>query len=189
MSWIVIVLVLLAAFGPILWLLPSRSDRRLAAMRARARMHGIHVEITQLPDVEADATARVTASGKRLDPKVSCAAYRLSMRQEARAAPQWKLLRNRAVTDGPIDGWQWDSPRVDDAAYWHDVVAVVRQLPADALACAADARETSCWWRERAEQNDAESSVDRLAALLDKLAEIQKLAHERAAAEADDAEG
>ena len=189
MSWIVIALVLLAAFGPILWLLPSRSDRRLAAMRARARTHGIHVEITQLPDLEADATARVTAGGKRLEPQVACAAYRLGLHREARAAPQWKLLRNRAATDGPLDGWQWDSPRVDDAAYWQDVLAVVRQLPADALACAANARETSCWWHERAAQDDAESSVDRLAALLDKLAEIQMLAHERATAEAADDEG
>jgi len=189
LSSIVIVLVLLAAFGPILWLLPSRSDRRLAAMRTRARAHGIHVEITLLPDLEADATARVTAGGKRLDPKVQCAAYRLGLRRQARAAPQWRLLRNRAAADGPIDGWQWDSPRVDDAAYWQEVIAVVRQLPADALACAADARETSCWWRERAAQDDAESSVDRLAALLDKLAEIQMLAHDRATAETAGDEG
>jgi hypothetical protein len=179
------VLVLLAAFGPILWMLPSPSDRRLAAMRARARSQGIHVEIAQLPDLEADPAARVTAGGRRLEPKVQCAAYRMPLRREARAAPQWRLLRNHAATDGPIDGWQWDSPRIDDAAYWQDVIAVVRELPPDALACAADARETSCWWRERVAQNEAESGVDRLAALLDKLAQIQMLAHERATAEPD----
>jgi hypothetical protein len=184
----VIVLVLLAAFGPIFWMLPSRTDRRLAKMRARARMHGVHVEIAQLPDVDADTSARVTAGGKRLSPMVTCAAYRLPLRREARAAPQWKLLRNRAVSDGPLDGWQWDSPRVADGAYWQDVAAVVRQLPADALACGADAREASCWWRERIEAQHAESSVDELVALLNKLAEIQMLAHERATAEAEDDE-
>jgi len=184
LSWIVIALVLLAAFGPILWLLPSRTDRRLAAMRARARTRGIHVEITHMPDVDADPTARVTAGGKRLEPTISCAAYHLGMHREARAAPQWKLMRRRGATD-PLDGWQWDSPRVDDAAYWQEVAAVVRELPADALACAADARETICWWRERVAAEHAESSVDRLADLLNKLAEIQKLAHERATAEAE----
>ena len=189
MTWLVIVLVLLAAFGPIFWMLPSRTDRRLAKMRARARALGVHVEITQLPDVDADPSARVTAGGKRLQPMVACAAYRLPLRSEARAAPQWKLLRNRTVTDGPIDGWQWDSGRVADAAYWQEVVAVVRQLPADALACAADARETSCWWRERVDAQRAESSVDELVALLNKLAEIQMLAHERATAAAADDEG
>jgi hypothetical protein len=188
LTWIVIVLVLLAAFGPIFWMLPSRTDRRLAAMRARARTHGVHVEITQLPDIDADASARVTAGGKRLQPTVTCAAYRLPLRREARAAPQWKLLRNRAVSDGPIDGWQWDSPRVADAAYWQNVAAVLRELPADALACAADARETSCWWRERADAEHAESSVDQLVVSLNKLAEIQMLAHERATADAEDDE-
>jgi hypothetical protein len=56
------------------------------------------------------------------------------------------------------------------------------QLPSDALACATDASEVSCWWRERATAEDAEASVDRFHDLLQNLAEIQLLADAAATA-------
>jgi hypothetical protein len=51
-------------------------------------------------------------------------------------------------------------------------------LPADALACNAQATEVSCWrWRER-RLEDAEKAVDSLHAVLAKLAEVQRVADE-----------
>ncbi len=184
MTWLIIVVALFAAFGPLLWMMPSRADRRLAKMRSRARTHGIHVEITQLDDLAAEPQARVTAGGVKLDPKVMCAAYRLGMRRLARAAPQWKILRKSAANDGPIDGWIWATRPAGDAVYWQEVSGVLRGLPPDALACATDASEVTCWWRERTTAEDAEASVDRLHAVLQNLAEIQLLADSAATAAA-----
>jgi hypothetical protein len=180
LTWLIIGVVLFAAFGPIFWMLPSRSDRRLAKMRARARSHGIQVEMTQLDDLVADASARVSAGGVRREPKVSCAAYRLGLRRLARAAPQWKMLYKPDAVEGPMRGWLWDgasgSTPATDADYWRRVADVVAQLPSDALAVAAGPSEVSCWWRERASAEDAVTSVDRLHDTLQKLAEIQMVA-------------
>ena len=178
MIWLIIGVILLAAFGPIFWMVPSRSDRRLAKMRARARALGIQVEMTQLDDLVAEPEARVSAGGVRRDPKVSCAAYRLGLRRLARAAPHWQILRMPDSVDGPIRGWQWDAvpsegSRLGDADYWMRVADLAAKLPVDALALAADLSEVSCWWRERTGTEDVATCVDRLHETLQKLAEIQ----------------
>jgi len=179
LNWLIIALILLAAFGPILWLVPSRTDRRLAKMRARARVHGIQVEVTQLADLYAPPTARVTAGGRRLEPTVQCAVYRLGLSQPAKAAPRWKILRGPNSSSGPVAGWQLESAADGDAEYWQRVADVVRELPADALACAADASEVACWWRERASGENAVASVDALHGSLTELSEIQRAADAR----------
>jgi hypothetical protein len=176
LTWLIIGTALLAAFGPVFWMLPSRSDRRLAKMRARARSHGIQVEITQLDDLAAEPAARVSAGGVKREPKVLCAAYRLGLRRLARAAPQWKILRKPVADDGPIAGWTWATRPAGDAAYWQRVGDVLQKLPPDTLACETRTSEVACWWRERTTAEDAEASVDRLNELLQNLAEIQLLA-------------
>ena len=45
MTWLLIILVLVVAFGPVLWLVPSKRDKRLAALRSRARSAGLIVEM------------------------------------------------------------------------------------------------------------------------------------------------
>ena len=182
LTWLIIAVALFAAFGPLFWMMPSRSDRRLAKMRTRARSHGIHVEITQLDDLAAEPHARVNSAGVKLEPKVMCAAYRLGMQRLAKAAPRWQILRKAGANDGPIDGWTWASRPAGDSTYWQRVGEVLRELPSDALACATDASEVACWWRERATAQDAEASVDRLHDVLQNLAEIQLLADAAATA-------
>jgi len=187
LSWLIIALIFLAAFGPLFWLLPSRTDRRLAKMRSRARTLGLRVEVTQLPDVAAAASARVTAGGRRLEPMVSCAAYHLALPRVAPAAPQWRLLRSRAESSGPIAGWQWDSNPAGAASYWEQAAMIVAALPADALACGAQASEVACWWRENVVAENAEKSVESLHDALAKLAELQRVT-DAAASISDDGE-
>ncbi len=110
LTWVIIVVALVAAFGPLLWMMPSRSDRRLSKMRTRARSHGIQVEITQTRRTSPhEPHERVNAAGVKLEPKVMCAAYRLGMRRLARAAPQWKILRKAAANSCE----RWTDRRLD----------------------------------------------------------------------------
>ena len=175
MNWLVITLILLAAFGPVFWILPSKRDRRLAKMRSRARALGMQVEMTQLPDLAAEPSARVTAGGRHREPLVACAVYRLALPRPVRTAPHWRILRNVANSSGPIAGWQWDSPPVGADGYWQEVETVVGALPADALGCAAETTEVACWWRERGVAEGSESSVDILHGAMVKLAEVQRV--------------
>ena len=187
MNWLIMLVILVAAFGPVLWMLPSQTDRRLTKMRGRARVLGVQVEMSELRDLNAPAAARVTAGAQRREPVVQCVVYHLAARQTMPAAPHWRILRSVAHTGAPIDGWQWDGEPAGDAPYWREVTAVVRELPGDALACAARASEVACWWRERATAEGAVAAVDSLHETLAKLEEIQRAAD--AKVRADDVAG
>jgi hypothetical protein len=181
---LIIGLILLAAFGPVLWILPSRTDRRLSAMRSRARSHGLQVEVTQLPDLDPRPEARVTAGARRLDPVLQCCVYRLGLAPDVRAAPQW-MIRRDAESRAPLPGWRFVSPASADDDYWRQVTEVVATLPPDALGCEALASEVACWWKERSTPQDAAAAVDALHASLAKLGAIQRAANERAMASLD----
>lgn len=178
LSWLVIGLVLLVAFGPVLWLVPSRRDRTLTRMRARARTHGLHVDVVQLDDPDPPLEARVTAGGKARRPTIDGATYRLSLPRKASLAPAWSLSRASREAGPPgVAGWQWASAPAGDEAYWERLAGTIAALPADAFSCASGADEVSVTWRERAPGDAAESAVDALAKCLQALAEHQRLSH------------
>lgn len=178
MSWLIIGLVLLAAFGPVLWLVPSHRDRTLTRMRARARTHGLHVDVVHLEDPDPPLEARVTAGGKTRKPTIEGATYRLTLVRKASLAPAWSLARaSREAGPAGVAGWQWASAPAGDDPYWQRVAGTIAALPADAFACASGADEVSVTWRERTAGDAAESAVDALAKCLRELAECQRLSH------------
>ncbi len=148
-------------------------------MRARARVHGMQVEMTQLDDLAAEPAARVSAGGVPREPKIACAEYQLGLRRILHAAPHWKILRKPTAVpgtgEGPIAGWVWESEPAGSADYWLRVAELARQLPADARALMAQRSIVACCWRERVPAEDAVTSVDRLFETLQKLTEIQYL--------------
>ena len=181
MKWIIIVVVLLAAFGPVLWLVPSKKDRRLARMRQRARGHGLRVDIATLRDLDAPATARVSAGGVKKDPKVECAVYWANPPRQFVYAPTWRILRapsGSPPSDGPLPGWEWDAQaaeRVTDPSYWQRISEeVIDRLPADILAVEASSREVGLYWQERVSAQEADASVDGVAAILDAFVDEQR---------------
>jgi hypothetical protein len=175
MQWFVIALVLLAAFGPVLWLLPSAKDRRLTRLRGRARSLGLEVEISRLPDLAAAPAERVTAGGRRREPMLLAACYRLPARRKLNRAPQWRVLKGDDA--GPIPGWQWDGAPAGSQTYWGELAGQLARLPSDALACAADAHSVACWWREQTPQGP-DAVLDSVYAILTEMLEIQRVEDE-----------
>ena len=53
MAWTIVAIVLLAAVGPLLWLLPSRRQRQQAEWRTAARRHGLAVELAAVENPDA----------------------------------------------------------------------------------------------------------------------------------------
>jgi hypothetical protein len=192
MQWIVIALVLLAAFGPVLWLLPSARDRRLTKLRGRARSLGLEVEISRLPDLAAPPAERVTAGGRRREPMLPVACYRLPSRRKLNRAPQWRALRGDGM--GPVTGWQWDRAPAGSQTYWEKMAPQLTRLPSDALGCAADAHSVACWWREQTPQGP-DAALDSVFAVLVEMLEIHRVedemirAAEAARAAAGDGDG
>ncbi len=139
MTWLLIAVVLLVAFGPVLWLIPSKKDKRLAAMRERGRQEGLVVEMRRIPKATPDPTDRVTAGGKVLDPVVECASYRLMLPRRLRHLPGWRVLRHAESDGDPFPGWSYDQrPKGDARAYLSRMLEALRPqvtaLPADVAA-------------------------------------------------------
>lgn len=174
MTWVIVVVLLLVAFGPVLWLLPSATDKRLARMRARARALGLLVEMTSVKKRDAQPSERVSASGKLKIATVPCAAYRQSFVRPIKHLPAWKLDRSDESSTGPIAGWVWDVPPVgmEDQSFFGDLQTIVQRLPADALALEVTRLDVACYWLESATADSAETAVDSLHSMLSGCAEV-----------------
>lgn len=154
MSWIVIAVVLLAAFGPVFWILPSRRDRRLAALRAQAREEGLVVDLRKLPKRNAAAYERVSSAGEVRNPVVEVAAYAQGMARKLQNLPAWRLQRGEDEGEhgnAPREGWIYlDRPtgQAHVAAMLELADPLLAALPADVLAVEVAPRNLLIYWRE-----------------------------------------
>lgn len=177
--WIIIGLILFAAFGPILWLVPSKRDRMLAKLRELARRTGLVVEVTVVPKLGASADERVSAGGKPRDPTLTVAAYRLPMRERTELAPSFSFLRHADDRPTALDGWV-EHPNVktrrkpaDAESYWQEVQRAVEGLGDDFVGVEANATNTCLYWREHLRGRSVEQIIEDIAKRLRRLAELQ----------------
>ena len=110
MTWLIIVLILLAAFGPVLWLVPSKKDRHLSALRDQARREGLVVELRRLPKLQPSAQERVSAGGRIKEPVQESAAYIRNLRRRLAALPTWRVHRGTGDLEAR-PGWIFDFER------------------------------------------------------------------------------
>ncbi len=178
MKWWLISLLLLGAFGPIFWLVPSRRDRRLAAMREQARVRGISVELTRLPDLNPKSEDRVSAAGLELEPTLSCVAYRLPYGRTLSLAPVWQLQRDSRVSEGLLPGWRLTGERPGSESYQAAIAALVPHLPEDCLALECDTHRVSFYWTEAVSKDLALAAVEKVANILEKIKQIQIVSEE-----------
>ena len=191
MTWIIITLILLAAFGPVLWLVPSKRDRQLSGLRDQARREGLVVELRKVPKLNPTADERVSAGGRVKEPVIDCTAYIHTLRRRLSYLPGWRLLRGQ---DGhqppgqhyraPRPGWAFDPELKPDLAAGRDAFDAslaglenfFEGMPGDVVAVELGARSLVVYWLEsrRAER-----------ATVTALSELMRAADERLRA-ADD---
>lgn len=178
MSWIVIALiVLLAAFGPIMWLRPSAKDKRLTALRARARSLDLNVDIRPLERLNPTAEQRVSAAGAERDTSELLAVYEHLLARRLRHISAFRLFRAPGPDAAPITraavtvagGWLFDPaasfpPATGWPAALQALEAHLPALPADVRALAVEPRSVGVYWGETAGRGV--ESVDALAATL-----------------------
>lgn len=170
MTWVLIGLVLVIAFGPVLWLVPSKRDKRLSAMRSRARSEGLVVEVRRIPKPNPTAEDRVSAGGKPRNPVIECASYALALPRSLKELPAWRVLRKAA--DGrpdPFEEWQYDQrPKGEGRAHLDAMLSLARDalgaLPADVAALEVSPRMVLAYWLEK--PGSTADSVPQLAATL-----------------------
>ncbi|MGE0623293.1 MAG: hypothetical protein AB7I04_24300 [Pseudomonadales bacterium] len=174
MTWILIILVLVIAFGPVLWLVPSRRDKRLAALRSRARSEGLLVDMRRLPKRDPTAEERVSAGGTIRKPVVECAAYGRMLAKKLRYLPGFRLRREPAAgAPDPFADWQYDQrPAGEGRSHLPAVLsrfeAVLNRLPGDVIAVELDTRSIFLYWLET-----PVSTVDSVSELASLLADLE----------------
>ncbi len=170
LTWIIIVLVLLVAFGPVFWLMPSQRDRLLSALRQKARMEGLVVELRRVPKLNPEPEERVSAGGKIRKPVIDCAAYLWNMADKLRFLPDVRILRGTNGTP-MIPGWVLDperKPRRDHLDVLLNTLANhTEKLPEDVIGIEVSERQVVCYWLE--------SSGSGLALVTEIAARLQRL--------------
>lgn len=168
--YLLIGLILVVAFGPVLWLRPSARERRLAGLRQRAYQEGMRVELRRLPDPAVAAAERVTAGGRMLDTTREVAAYLMPLPRRLRRLPSWRLVRGDSGSRA-LDGWSFEVgkrpesgnlPRLLDA-----LAAPLAELPEDVVALQCEPLSVAGYWLE-----GPDASPDRVADLAVRLAAV-----------------
>ena len=170
MVWIIVGLALVLAFGPVLYFLPTRRERRLADMRLEARRQGLMVELKPVRKLDPEPQERVSAGGAHRLPVHDSVSYALPLRAGLERIQPWRLLRSAR------DGWLFDADMPEPGEYGLLVrlAPLLRGLPDDCVALELGAGTLACYWLERYPANTDTVRALRvsLAAIAGKLAEI-----------------
>ena len=176
MVWFVIIIILAAAFGPISKMIPTPRERRLSALRLKARTSGLVVEIRRLVYADPKPEHRVSSGGKLRDASRECVAYSLILGSAPREIPNWLLLRIEgepsSAAYSPVPGWKLDKYVSLSAEFWVDVEQVLDTLPQDSLALEVETGKVTCYWLETGSIDDVDIEIDRLVSSLRELERI-----------------
>lgn len=161
--WLVTLFVFLAMLSPIMWLRPSRRDRRLGLLRQHARQAGVGVKFAK-PPLHA--------------PPGGLVSYRWSYTQ-ARPGPLFLLVRDEYASQALkpfVAGWRWRieplRPLSGEAS--RQLEQALAALPEDALVLESERRYLTLWWGESLETKAFDVCQAALAATRDVLAGPQR---------------
>ncbi|WLD59596.1 hypothetical protein NFC81_07385 [Salinispirillum sp. LH 10-3-1] len=126
-----IALVVLSLTGSLLWVMPSKAEKRLAEIRAYAVTLGLRVTSITAPDLSLEG---------RIDKKNKIyTAYKLGA-PRIKGAPEYILLRTTGESGyGLVDCWRWEKPEyrltgkqlerlntaLDQMPPWTDLLAIL----------------------------------------------------------------
>ena len=179
--WIVVGVIVIAAIGPLFWLLPSKRDRLLSELRTEARHSGLVVEVTRVPKIDASAEERVSSGGAAREATIECAAYRLALPKRLPHAPRWLLFKS-GRENRYLPGWTTLAPPTGlpatQQAYWQAVGALIDSVPGGCVAVEAAVRHISWYGRERVDGAAATEVVAGIRDCLTALGELHRALNE-----------
>lgn len=157
MTWLIIIVVLAAAFAPVAYMMPSKRDRALSDLRMIARREGLEVDVTHLPKLNAEPHERVSASGKARDARLDCVSYGWRLPRRQMAPVRFRLLRDENSEFPLHSGSPWELDRAFAPAtkpapstdYWRVLDEIEALLPADTLGLAVTDDFVLFYWKER----------------------------------------
>ena len=177
MVWVVIIGILLVAIGPVLYVIPSKRDKQLVALRTRARTSGLTVDVSHIPNLDATGSDKVSAGGKKREARIKCTTYTLVLPKQIPEAPVWHLARSQ--TDNfSIAGWgrigKLHRIPNSDSKYWNTVRTIIEALPGACIGVRTTPYEVSWQGLERFDEQSMDQVVADIKAGLEKIAELHR---------------
>ena len=176
MTWLIVGGLLILAFAPVLWLMPTKRDRQLVKLREQARREGLTVEVTALPKTGARAEERVGADGVARDVTRPCSVYQLPASKPWRGTPPaGSCSATRAVLRRSRDGRNIRRCRFRRLAptIGRAVAEAVDGLDDHCLAIEVTGRAAGWYWLENTRGREAAELVGEIAERLRALASLQ----------------
>lgn len=164
MTYLGIVLVILVLIAPIWALLPSARQKEQMALRKRAREAGLRTELTTIQDPDPDTDEYTSITGKPLEQKLQCIAYRVPRPRPS----DWRSLpaMTWTVVRGP-GGWQWTQPfpEAASAELRQAVDSALEKLPHDAIRVDEERYVVSIYWHERGGEPGVDVIIEALKSI------------------------
>ena len=142
MFWLIIILIMAALIGPVVYLMPTKRERRQSKARLLARKVGMRVSVETLPDFSVEREEFVSPSGIVRSPTVESTVYRLRLDKPDERASTWIIYKSKNVVVGyvpsPLTGGVWEGlgedtlPIMDN--YWERLEKAMMELPEKCLA-------------------------------------------------------
>lgn len=135
--YILISIAFLVVFGGIASVLPSRRARQLGHLRVTARKYGLTTSLVHIADVNASLTDRVTASGKKLEPKKRCVAWAKTYPDDIPGVPEW-ITYALVQLESSETNWQLHETNEEcrnlGETYWSEVDRIKNLFPERCIA-------------------------------------------------------
>ncbi len=172
MFWLALTTAFVVVFGGLLYVLPSKAQRRIGQMRLDARKKNLTIYSQVVPDVNATAVERVTAGGKLKNPTKQCVAWARQYADEYSAVPVWRVFVAPESTK-PMPGYVANPP-LDEAQrdlgeeYWIGVGKVLEKLPQQLVAVEC-AKSQVAWIGQERVADEPDGFIDQIQLALDEL--------------------
>ena len=164
MNWLIIVLILLAIVGSMMWMMPSPRQRAQAILRQHAMRQGLQVQISRVlfPRALGEAQAE----------ERDCVAYRLGrVGRDAKVDPlhfePWQIFKIAThATENLPEGWSWGKGegRLSETSC-RLIDSLIQALPDDVYGVESTPVNVSVLWRE----NGSQATVDEIQTQLQRL--------------------
>ncbi len=163
MNWLVIVLIVMAMVGSIMWVMPTPRQRAQALLRQCAMRAGLQVQLVRM--------SLPRALGEAEPDERNCVAYRLLRRRKGPRAElvTWQIFKLQSHANvGLPEGWSWSKGEGLLAAPALALIAeLIQVLPKDVYGLESTPINVSVYWEEHGTPETVESIQQLLNRLLE----------------------
>lgn len=163
MNWLIIVLIVSAMVGSMMWMMPTPRQRVQALLRQCAMRAGLQVQLARM--------SLPRALGEAEPDERNCVAYRLPRRRKSGRAElvTWQIFQLQSHANvGLPEGWSWSQGEGQLSASALALIAeLIQALPTDVYGLESTPINVSVYWEEQG----TPETVELIRQLLNRLLE------------------